>query len=106
MLPKRLLSYRQHAGASRVRFDLRSTASIRREMALAAVLQDNHPGLFAPAALIRRLADLPGRVITGRASWRTAALLVPFYGVMLARWARRRRRSGRESLSTQYSNPN
>lgn len=90
MVAKRLLHYRQHQGASRVSFSLSSLSGVRREIALASILQDNHPLLFAPDALIRRLGRLPGRLLRGNVSLRFTLLLTAFYGVMLLRSGRRR----------------
>ena len=83
MVPKPLLLYRQHAGASRGTLRLASLATLRREAMMAGRLQANHPVLLANAALVRRLARLPSRLIRGEASWRFGGLLVGLYGAML-----------------------
>lgn len=84
-VPGQLLLYRQHAAPSRVTLRIGSFRGLRREVAMAWRLQDNHPSLFEPSALVRRLARLPRRLASGHASPRFAALLLGFYGVMLWR---------------------
>jgi GT2 family glycosyltransferase len=83
LVRKPLWCYRQH-GRSRVKQTL-SLDGLRREYAQIARLQNNHPVLFGPPSLLRRLVGLPGRVARGQATPRFALLLVSFYAVMLAR---------------------
>jgi len=84
-VPKRLLRYRQHSGSSRNTLAWRSLQVWRRNVVMAARLQDNHPVIFAPRSLTRRLAGLPLRVLRGSVTPRFALLLACFYGVMLGR---------------------
>ncbi len=93
---KPLLRYRQHYAPSRNTLTLRSPRVLRRNILMAARLQDNHPALFATRALVRRLSRLPSRLLRGSVTVRFALLLTSFYGVMLARsvW-----RTGRARLT-------
>jgi glycosyltransferase involved in cell wall biosynthesis len=77
------LHYRQHA-RSRNTLAWRSPGVWRRNLMMANRLQRNHPRLFSPGALVRRLARLPGRLVRGEASPRFASLLLSLYTVMLA----------------------
>jgi len=85
LVRKPLLHYRQHVSGNMARFNLFWPADVKRELTMAARLQDRHPRLFAPRHLLRRLARLPIRIMTGRAPVRFGILLVSFYGVMLSR---------------------
>ena len=86
MIDETLWAYRQHRG-SQVRRSLRSWPMMRQEIQLIGRLQDNHPHTFAPARLRRRLAALPRMVARRTLTPRRAALVVGFYGIMLARAA-------------------
>jgi glycosyltransferase involved in cell wall biosynthesis len=83
-IPQPLFFYRQHR-KSYNSHDFLSLHGLRRELAMAARLQDRHPRLLAPKALRRRLLRLPERLASGEVTPRHAALLVAFYGAMLAR---------------------
>jgi glycosyltransferase involved in cell wall biosynthesis len=85
MVSRPLLQYRRHAAASRGTLDLRSTQGIKREVRLASQLQDNHPCLYAPGRILRRLRRLPGRLWRREVKWDFALLYIGFAGVMLMR---------------------
>jgi GT2 family glycosyltransferase len=85
MVPKRLLHYRRHPRASRGTLDLRSIAGVRREVELASQLQDNHPALYTPRRILRRLKRLPARIWTREVTWRFGLFYGGFAGMMLAR---------------------
>jgi hypothetical protein len=63
----------------------RSPQLWRRNVLMAARLQDNHPTIFAPGAITRRLVRLPARLLRRKVTPRFALLLMAFYGVMLGR---------------------
>jgi glycosyltransferase involved in cell wall biosynthesis len=86
LVHQQLLEYRQHAGGSMVQIELRTLAGLRREIAIAHCLRRHHPRLFAPGALLARLARLPARLRRREVSARFAVMLVGFYGVVLADW--------------------
>jgi glycosyltransferase involved in cell wall biosynthesis len=88
-----LLRYRLHPTSSRNTLAWRSPALWRRNLVMAARLQDNHPRLFATPALMRRVLRLPSRLLRKQVSVKFAALLVSFYGAMLVRDAWRSGRS-------------
>jgi glycosyltransferase involved in cell wall biosynthesis len=81
-----LLRYRAHRAASRNTLAWTSGQFWARNLRMVARLQDNHPVLFAPRALVHRLARLPRRVLKHEVSARFAVLLVGMYGVMLLRY--------------------
>jgi glycosyltransferase involved in cell wall biosynthesis len=83
LVRKPLLRYRRYATTSRNTLDWRSLSLWRRNLAMAGRLRENHPRLFAPGALIRRLARLPRRLLSGDVSPRFAVLLVGLYVAML-----------------------
>jgi glycosyltransferase involved in cell wall biosynthesis len=83
LVRKPLLRYRRYATKSRNTLDWRSLSLWRRNLALAGRLQENHPRLFAPRAITRRVARLPRRVLSGEVSPRFAVLLVGLYAAML-----------------------
>ncbi len=85
LVPKPLLWYRQHASGSRNTLSWTSLSIWQRNLMLISYLQDAYPSLFAPSALFKRLARLPGRLSSGRTTPRIAALLLGFYAVMLCR---------------------
>jgi GT2 family glycosyltransferase len=85
LVSKPLLGYRQHSLGSRNTLAWRSWRVLRRNLLMATRLQDNHPRLFAPSRLLRRISRLPARVRCGEASPRFALLLMLMYGVMLMR---------------------
>jgi glycosyltransferase involved in cell wall biosynthesis len=91
LVPEPLLQYRRHAAGSMVNFNLLSPRQLHRELRLVCRLQDEHPRMFAPADLVRRLATLPGRLVRGKATPRFALQLVAFYSFMLLRALPRRR---------------
>ncbi len=83
-VPESLFFYRQHKHSYNSH-DFLSWRGLRRELTMAARLQDRHPRLLARSALWRRLRSLPRRLARREVSPRHAALLVAFYGAMLAR---------------------
>jgi glycosyltransferase involved in cell wall biosynthesis len=85
LVPKPLLRYRQHPVSSRNTLTWRSWTTLRRNLSMATRLQVNHPRLFAPERLLRRISRLPTRVRRGDASPRFALLLTALYGFMLMR---------------------
>jgi len=84
-VPKPLLRYRQHPVSSRNTLTWTSWQVLQRNLLMATRLQVNHPRLFAPGLLLRRLSRLPARVRHGGASPRFALLLTLLYGFMLIR---------------------
>ncbi len=92
-VPQALVLARQHGRSYNSR-DYFSRRGLRRELLMVTRLRDRHPRLFARRALLRRLARLPGRLARRQVSLRFGALLVAFYGAMLAHdlvWRSRRR---------------
>lgn len=88
-VPKPLLFYRQHRlgpGPNEPRLSLRW---LHRAIRITAHIQDHHPRAFAPRRLLRRLIDLPRRLLTREVSLRHALVVFCFYGVMLLRLALR-----------------
>jgi len=83
LVRKPLLRYRQHVSGSRNRLAWGAWSTWTRNVSMAKRLHANHPRLFAPRVLVRRLARLPGRLLRGDASPRFALLLVALYSVML-----------------------
>ena len=83
LVRKPLLRYRRYATKSRNTLDWRSLRLWRRNLAMAGRLRDNHPRLFAPGAIVHRVARLPRRVLSGEVSLRFAVLLVGLYAAML-----------------------
>jgi glycosyltransferase involved in cell wall biosynthesis len=79
-----LFFYRQHRTSYNSRNFL-SVAGLRRELKMAARLQDRHPVLLARSALVRRLLRLPARFLRRDVTLGHVLLLVAFYGAMLAR---------------------
>jgi glycosyltransferase involved in cell wall biosynthesis len=83
-VPEPLFFYRQHL-KSYNSHDFASFQGLRRELAMAARLQERHQQLLAPSALRRRLLRLPGRLARGEVTVRYSVLLSAFYGAMLLR---------------------
>jgi glycosyltransferase involved in cell wall biosynthesis len=79
-----LFFYRQHQRSYNSR-DFLSLRGLRRELAMAARLQDRHPVLLDRRALVRRLLRVPTRLLKRDISGHHAVLLFAFYGAMLTR---------------------
>jgi glycosyltransferase involved in cell wall biosynthesis len=86
-LRRPLLQYRKHPTASRGTPNFASVRGVAREIRLASQLQDNHPTLFAPHALMRRISRLPGRVLRREISTHFTGLFLGISLVMLGRSA-------------------